>query len=285
MKKILALIWARNKEFYRDRTALIWSLVFPFIVLAGFRYGYAGNQDPLVRVRVTPAALASAPAIVALRETPGLELVATDDAAKARQLLEHYEADLLIGGEPSRLTYSYNPDSDRGKLGERLLSQANRQQVEPAGLESQPASGSRLRYSDWLLPGLLAMNIMFGAMFGVGYVIVRYRKNGVLKRLRATPLNAFQFLGAQVISRMLLLLLTSYLVLGGAVVLIGFHPRGSLIDLTLFLAVGASAMISLGMVVAARISSEEVADGVLNLMTWPMIFLSGIWFSLDGATK
>ena len=128
------------------------------------------------------------------------------------------------------------------------------------------------------------MNIMFGSMFGVGYVVVRYRKNGVLKRLRATPLSAFQFLSAQVISRMLLMLITSFMVLAGAMVLIGFRPQGSWLDLAVFLCVCSTSMISLGLVVAARIATEEVAEGILNLMTWPMIFLSGIWFSIEGAS-
>src|SRR5581483_7076371 len=129
-------------------------------------------------------------------------------------------------------------------------------------LEANTVTGRRIRYSDWLLPGLLAMNIMFGSMFGVGYVIVRYRKNGVLKRLKATPLSAFVFLAAQVTSRMLLMIVTSYMVLGGSMLLIGFRPAGSWLDLAIFLGVSATAMISLGLVVAARITSEEVADGV-----------------------
>jgi ABC-type multidrug transport system permease subunit len=178
-----------------------------------------------------------------------------------------------------------NHDSDKGKLAERLLLIANEKQSPPLALESRKVEGKRLRYSDWLLPGLLAMNIMFGSMFGVGYVIVRYRKNGVLKRMRATPLSAFQFLSAQVISRMFLMVVTSWMVLAGSMLLISFRPQGSWLDLSLFLCVCSAAMISLGLVVAARIATEEVADGILNLMTWPMIFLSGIWFSLDGASS
>jgi ABC-type multidrug transport system permease subunit len=129
------------------------------------------------------------------------------------------------------------------------------------------------------------MNIMFGSMFGVGYVIVRYRKNGVLKRMRATPLSAFQFLSAQVLSRMFLMVITSGMVLLGSMLLIGFKPQGSWLDLAIFLCVCSTAMISLGLLVAARIANEEVADGVLNLMTWPMIFLSGVWFSIEGASN
>jgi ABC transporter DrrB family efflux protein len=205
--------------------------------------------------------------------------------------LSRYEADLAVRAseDGTRITYAVNADSDKGKLAEKLLQQAVLLQPAPRPtLESQAITGRKVRYADWLLPGLLAMNIMFGSMFGVGYVIVRYRKNGVLKRLRATPLSAFQFLSAQVISRMLLMVVTSFVVVAGAMVVIGFRPASlatATVDLFLFLAVSSAALISVGLVVAAQISSEEVADGVLNLMTWPMIFLSGIWFSLDGASS
>jgi ABC-2 type transport system permease protein len=288
MKKILALISARNKEFYRDRASLLWTLLFPFIVLAGFRYGYSGRQDPLIRVAVFPPMAISQPAIQYLKKVPGVELQFIENEAAGLKKVEHYETDLFISTLPSthRMNYSFNNDSDKGKLSERLLLDAvEKQALGRPVLEHRKISGQRLRYADWLLPGLLAMNIMFGSMFGVGYVIVRYRKNGVLKRLRATPLNSLQFLTSQVISRMFLMVVTSYMVLGGSMVLIGFRPQGNWVDLFFFLCVSSAAMISLGLVVAARISSEEVAEGILNLMTWPMIFLSGVWFSIEGASR
>ena len=286
MKMLWALIVARNKEFYRDRSAMIWSLLFPFIVLMGFTYGYSGREEPLLRVSVLAGAESAAPALIQrLKDTPGLELLTGAEETAAMKKLQRYQTDLLVAAQTGLVTYSFNPDSSKGKLAERLIKDAVTDQAEPRPrLEARAVEGRHIRYSDWLLPGLLAMNIMFGSMFGVGYVIVRYRKNGVLKRLRATPLSAFQFLTAQVISRMLLMLLTASLVIGGSVLLIGFRPQGSWTDLLIFLAASSAAMISVGLVVAARISSEEVADGVLNLMTWPMIFLSGIWFSLDGAS-
>lgn len=287
MRQLLALIGARNKEFYRDRTALVWTFVFPFIVLAGFTYGYSGRQEPLLRVRVSPAAALSRPALADLAALPGVEVTATDDEQAALARLERYQVDLAVtaADDGRRLVYSLNPDADKGKLAERLLRDAAARQAPAPALEQRAVAGRRIRYADWLLPGLLAMNLMFGSMFGVGYVVVRYRKNGVLKRLRATPLSALQFLTAQVISRMLLMLVTSFMVIGGATVLIGFRPQGNLLHLAAFLCVSSGAMISLGLVVAARIATEEVAEGLLNLMTWPMIFLSGIWFSLEGASS
>ena len=288
MKKFFALIGARNKEFYRDRSALIWTLLFPFIVLAGFTYGYSGRQDPLLRVAVLHSNASSVPALVEFQKTPGMAFTTTSDEPAAMRKLERYESDLVLstGTSENSFTYSYNKDSDKGRLAERLLVDAFSRQPEPrAKLEVRAMTGTPIRYSDWLLPGLLAMNIMFGSMFGVGYVIVRYRKNGVLKRLRATPLSAFQFLVAQVFSRMMLMVVTSFMVVIGSMFLIGFRSHGSWFDLMIFLAVSSIAMISLGLMVAARLASEEVAEGVLNLMTWPMIFLSGIWFSLEGASQ
>ncbi len=80
---------------------------------------------------------------------------------------------------------------------------------------------------DWVIPGVLGMNLMFSALFGVGFVIVRYRKNGVLKRLRATPLTAFEFLSAQIASRLLMLLSVTTLVFIGTNLLVHFQMFGS----------------------------------------------------------
>ncbi len=289
MRKLLALIHARNLEFYRDRAAMGWTLLFPFIVLAGFAYGYSGKSEPILSIRVSGAGAEQSEVIRSVRDLPGMDYLAVADDESALKKLKRYETDLVIDVRDGGRTLAYAAtDSEKGKLAERLLIQATERTREPRPvLEARTIEGKKVRYADWLLPGLLAMNIMFGSMFGVGYVIVRYRKNGVLKRLRATPLSAFQFLFAQVVSRMLLMVVTAYLVIGGAMLIIGFRPASAAtaaLDLLLFLAVSSAAMISVGLIVASRISNEEVADGVLNMMTWPMIFLSGIWFSLDGAS-
>ena len=146
----------------------------------------------------------------------------------------------------------------------------------------QAVTGREIRYVDWLIPGLLSMNMMFSALFGVGYVIVRYRKNGVLRRLRATPVTAFEFLAAQVVSRLWLILGITAIVYVGSDLVVGFSMFGSYLDLLILFTLGSVTMISLALLVAARVSSEELAGGLLNMITWPMMFLSGVWFSLEG---
>jgi ABC-type multidrug transport system permease subunit len=179
------------------------------------------------------------------------------------------------------LQYWVNDSNPKGYLLERLLLAVE----STSSVQRQTVSGREIRYVDWLISGLLGMNMMFSALFGVGYVIVRYRKNGVLRRFKVTPLGAFEFLSAQVVSRLWLILITSTMVFAGTNAVIHFHMEGSYFDLFLVLLLGSLCMISLGMVVASRIKSEELASGILNLLTWPMMFLSGVWFSLDGAPR
>jgi ABC-type multidrug transport system permease subunit len=124
---------------------------------------------------------------------------------------------------------------------------------------------------------------MFSALFGVGFVIVRYRKNGMLKRLKATPITAFEYLSAQIASRMILIMVVTAFVFYGTHFFVDFVMNGSHLSLFLVFALGALSMISLGLIIAARITSEETAGGLLNLFSWPMMFFSGVWFSLEGA--
>jgi ABC-type multidrug transport system permease subunit len=127
------------------------------------------------------------------------------------------------------------------------------------------------------------MNMMFSCLFGVGYVVVRYRKNGFLKRLQATPLTAFEFISAQVASRMLLILTITSFIYAGTHLLLDTRMDGSYFTLFLIAVVGAISLISLGLLISARVTSEELAGGLLNLINWPMMMLSGVWFSLEGA--
>jgi ABC-type multidrug transport system permease subunit len=173
--------------------------------------------------------------------------------------------------------YWVNTDSPKGYITEKLLL------ASAAGAQRQPVTGAAVRYVDYLFPGILGMNMMFSCLFGVGYVVLRYRKSGFLKRLHATPLTAFEFLTAQVLSRLSLILFVTGVLYVGIGTIIHFHSAGNLLLLVLVAVLGALSMVALGLTIAARFSSEEVVGGLLNLFTWPMMLLSGIWFSLEGS--
>jgi len=114
-------------------------------------------------------------------------------------------------------------------------------------------------------------------------VIVRYRDSGVLKRFMATPVTALQFLGAQAASRLLLSISTLVVVFAGSHWLLRFPVEGSSLLLLLVATLGALSMVALSLVCASRINSLELMNGLLNLLSWPMMLLSGLWFSLDAA--
>jgi ABC-type multidrug transport system permease subunit len=106
-----------------------------------------------------------------------------------------------------------------------------------------------------------------------------------LKRLHATPLSAFEFLSAQVLSRLSLTVVVTSMLYAGIAWIIHFQNAGSVWLLAALLVLGSLSMIALGLTIAARFSSEELVGGLLNLLTWPMMLLSGIWFSLDGSPQ
>jgi ABC-type multidrug transport system permease subunit len=277
-RRFRAVFVARNKEFVRDRGAMGWNLLFPFLVVFGLSFAFSGQGQDVFKVGV----LGQTPALpAAFARTKYLEFVPYADRDVAMSRLRHHELDLLV--EPGTpLRYWLNETSPKGYLVEKVMLGSVRGGPAPV---RGTVTGRAIRYVDWLIAGLLGMNMMFSALFGVGYAIVRYRKNGVLKRLKATPLSAFEFLAAQVVSRMVLVMAVFAVVYHGADFFLHFVRRGSLLDLYLIFTLGAACLVSLGLLIAARVSSEELAGGLLNLISWPMMFLSGVWFSLAGAPR
>jgi ABC-type multidrug transport system permease subunit len=193
--------------------------------------------------------------------------------------VERHQLDLLIEvGPPTR--YWINPTAAKGYFVEFALLQSA--STATSTIVKEQVAGKPVRYADWILPGILGMNMMFSCLFGVGYVIVRYRKNGFLKRLRATPLTSLEFITAQIASRMVLIMVITTVVYTGTHLLLDTRMEGSYVTLFVVGLVGAISLISLGLVVSARVTSEELAGGLLNLINWPMMMLSGVWFSLEG---
>ncbi len=276
---------ARNWEFLRDKANLGWSFAFPFLMLIGFYFifGNANNQAAVKVGIFGPQSTVYQQRVAAL---PQVEAVLQSDLESARDKIAHHKLDLLLDTNQNPPEYWVSETSPKGYLAERLaidvLSQGERPPV-AAHYTRQTLTGTEIPYVEWFFPGLLGMNIMFMAVWGVGYVVVRYRKNGVLKRLATTPLTAFEFLSAQLASRLFLILMSCVILFGGSILMFGFEVRGSWLAVILLTSLGSSALIAMGTLVAARTESEELAGGLLNLMTWPMMLLSEVWFSLEGA--
>ena len=275
LQRVLAVVGSRNREFYRDKAGLGWNLLMPVLMLIGFAFIFNAPQPEQYRVGVLQDGTTSFPFL----DTKHIDFIQQRDEETALDKVRYHRLDLLLDlrGRPA---YWVNELSANGYIVERLLWQSLADQQAP--IIRQPLQGREIRYVDWVLPGVLAMNVMFSSLWGVGWVIVRYRKNGVLRRLRATPLTAGEFLFAQVLSRLLVVVSMTLLVFAGTHLLLDFPMRGSYLALIVLFLVGTIALISMGLAVAARVRSEELANGLLDLIAFPMMILSGVWFSMEG---
>lgn len=264
----------------RDRSSLSWNIILPVMLMFGLSFIFSGGD----RAQYTVGVLQDGATINAEEhpffETRYIDFVAVQDEDEAFRKVARHQLDLLVDLKPPG-RYWVNPDSPTGYYAELALLHADKN----GEISKQQIEGEPIRYVDWVLPGILGMNMMFSCLFGVGYVVVRYRKNGFLKRLRATPLRSVEFIIAQVASRLLLILTITTFVYVGTRFFLDIRMEGSNGTLFLVAAAGAISLISLGLLVAARVTSEELAGGLLNLATWPMMLLSGVWFSLESASE
>jgi ABC transporter DrrB family efflux protein len=276
IKRLLAVWHARNLEFLRDRPTLLFTVLLPVGIVIGMGFIFGGPPRPLFKVGLLGTGTVAA-ANPFLHERY-VQFVPIRDQASGLDEVTHQRIDLLL--DPAGDTrYWVNTDSPKGYILEKLLIAAD------AHARREPVTGQAIAYVDWLFPGILAMNMMFSCLFGVGYVVLRYRKSGFLKRLHATPLSAFEFLTAQVLSRLSLIIFVTVLLYVGIGTIIHFHSAGSIGLLLLLAVIGSLSMIALGLTISARFASEEVVGGLLNLLTWPMMLLSGIWFSIEGSPR
>jgi ABC-type multidrug transport system permease subunit len=280
LRRLLAVWHARNLEFLRDRSTLVFNFLFPLALVVAFAVIFGGQPRPLFKVDViAPPGVALAASLHPFLGTRYVDFVPIEPEALEATVrkVERHQVDLLLDLRAAP-RYWVNQDSPKGYLAEKLLLES------AAGRATrEPVSGAAVRYVDWLLPGILGMNMMFSCLFGVGYVVVRYRKSGFLRRLSATPVTALEFGAAQVLSRLLLTVCVTSLLYAALAAFVPFRNEGSVLLLLVIAVLGALAMISFGFMMAARFASEELANGAINLASWPMMLLSGVWFSLEGA--
>lgn len=287
LQRIWAMFSARNKEFFRDRAAFGWNFAFPFLIIIGFGIIFRGDTLSRFKVGVFPengasVTLSQTTIPLSFQNSSAVSFVPVATLEEGLKKIHYHKIDLLVDGSSSKNRYWINDSSPKSHITEQLY-KAALQPDSSAALDRHVINGERVRYIDWLFPGIMAMNMMFSALWGVGYVVVRYRKNGALKRLKATPLTAFEYLSAQMISRIFLLMFTFTVVWIGADLIFDLKIQGSLLLFFFIFFLGGLSLCSIGLVLAARGTSEEFTSGALNFISWPMMFLSEVWFSLEGA--
>ena len=277
-RQFAAMFKARSMEFVRDRGTFLWNLFFPVFIVFGLAFAFSGGEDKVFKVGVV-GTIDPSVRLVSMEQAQAIPYANAEDALRK---LERHQLDFVL--DFGAREFATNEESSKSRLARELftaqqVAAATASAAADASADTAPAGGGA--FTERTVTGRPTM--MFSSLFGVGYVIVRYRKNGVLKRLKATPVHALNFVSAQAASRLVIVLLTSVFVYAGTDLILRFVMRGSYLNLLLLTAVGILCMISLGLVFASRMRSEELAGGMLNLVTFPMIALSGVFFSLEGS--
>jgi len=285
LRAFLALCLARLRESYREPEVLFWAFVFPVLLSAALAVAFRDRPPEPSRAVVLrgPGAERLLPA---LQGAP-LVLVEEAGAEEAARALRMGRADVVVSaplhpGAP--VEYRLDPSRPeagiaRARVDDALQRAAGRE--DPMPFRELAASEPGGRYVDFLVPGLIGMNLMSAGMWGVGYALVDMRIKKLLKRLLATPMRAADFLAALMATRVLSTVFEVGAVLGFAWLALGVPVRGSVASVMAVALLGAVCFAGLGIAVACRAQKIETVSGLMNLVMMPMFVGSGVFFSVE----
>jgi ABC-2 type transport system permease protein len=285
LRAFLALCLARLRETYREPEVLFWAFVFPVVLSAALAVAFRDRPPEPSRAVVLRGAGASR-VLPALRGAR-LLLVEEAEAEEAARALRMGRADVVVLApvDPADpVEYRLDPSRPeagiaRTRVDDALQRAAGRK--DPVSFHEVAQSEPGGRYVDFLVPGLIGMNLMSAGMWGVGYALVDMRIKKLLKRLLATPMRATDFMAAQMAVRVLSTLVEVSTLLGFAWLALGVPVRGSVVSVMAVSLLGALAFAGLGIAVACRAQRIETVSGLVNLVMMPMFVGSGVFFSVE----
>jgi ABC-type multidrug transport system permease subunit len=273
---LFQLTLTRFRLFLREPEAIFWIFIFPILLAVGLGIAFRNRPADVLQVGATTPELTQA-----LAADHGLS-AETYGEADGTHALAIGRILLLAVKTTGGVSYQYddtNPDARTARL---LVDRAVQK---AAGRQDAVASSNQLihetgaRYIDFVVPGLLGMNLMGSAIWGLGFAIVEARQKKLLKRLVASPMPRWQYLASYLLSRLVMLVIEVVAFLGFARLVFGVPFRGSLLQLSFLCVLTSLAFSALGLLVASRAKTMEAASGLMNLVMLPMWILSGVFFS------
>jgi ABC-type multidrug transport system permease subunit len=274
------------KELFREPEVVFWIFLFP--ILLAFGLGIAFRNRPTETVNVVFAQQeGSARLQQLLRAAPdgqkfNIQVQPPEQAANSFRLGK-VDLEILPDGKGGA-EYVYDPSRPESLLARNVVDDALQTS---AGRKPSLTSSSRVnsepgsRYIDFLIPGLLGMNLMGSGMWGIGFAIVDMRQRKLLKRFVATPMRRSDFLLALASSRLILMILELFIVLGFGVLMFHMRVMGSWPAILFVSCLGAMTFAGLGLLTASRAEKIETASGIMNVIMMPMWVFSGIFFSYE----
>ena len=276
---LVELTLARFREFLREPEAVFWVFAFPVIMTCALGIAFRSRGDEPVIVGVVEQA--GAGAIAASLESAGgftVRRIAPEDLDRA--VRDGRAPVVVVPGSPPAYRYdSARAESQVARLAvDRALQRAAGRSDAFTPVE-EPVAIVGSRYIDWLVPGLLGMNIMGTGLWGVGFSIVQARTKKLLKRLVATPMSKAHYLLSHIFSRFLFLTLEVIVIVGFAWIFFGVAVHGALWSLALVAVLGGLSFGGLGLLLASRARTIEAVSGLMNFVMLPMWVLSGVFFA------
>jgi ABC-2 type transport system permease protein len=280
------LLWVRLLELKREPEVVFWVFVFPLLLAAGL--GIAFRNKPADVTSVVVIEGEGAQKILSMlqasnkRSSIRANVLDRDSALKGFHFGKY---DLAIESNPDGgYTYYYDPARpesvlSRAEIDAALQTAAGRKDAVATSTQSSSEPGSR--YIDFLIPGLLGMNLMNSGMWGVGFALVEMRQRKLLKRFVATPMRRGDFLLALTSSRLVLMVVEVGLLLSFGVLVFHMRVRGSILSVMLLGSIGAISFGGVGLLTACRAQKIETVSGLINLVMMPMWIFSGVFFSYD----
>jgi ABC-type multidrug transport system permease subunit len=273
---LFQLTSTRFRLFLREPEAIFWVFIFPILLAVGLGIAFRNRAPDVLPVGATTPQLTQA-----LAADKGLS-AATMDEAEGTHALAIGTINLLAIQAPNGVTYKYDPTNPDGRsarlLAERAVqTAAGRKDAVPTQNDFIHETGAR--YIDFVIPGLLGMNLMGSAIWGMGFSIVESRQKKLLKRLVASPMPRWQYMASFILSRLAMLVIEVVVFVGFARLVFGVPLRGSLLDLGIICLITSLAFSALGLLIASRARTMEAASGLMNVVMLPMWILSGVFFS------
>jgi len=273
----LTLAWMRG--FSREPEALFWVFGFPIVLAFALGIAFKNRGPGELRIGVLRGGADSAIARV-LDATPELATAVLDSAPARNQLRTGRIALLVVPGNP--VVYRYDSTRTESRLARLEVDDALQRaagRADAAVVRDDRSTEPGSRYIDFLIPGLLGMNLMGSGLWGVGFSVVQARTKGLLKRFLATPMRKSEYLFSYMLSRLLFLVLEVGALVGFGwwVFHVGVH--GTMAALGVCTLVGAFSFAGIGLLVASRAKTVEAVSGLMNLVMLPMWIVSGTFFS------
>jgi len=276
LSSLYQLTVTRFKLTLREPEAIFWIFVFPILLALGLGIAFRNRPADVLPVGATTPQL-----VQALAADKGLRATEMDEAAGTRALATGNIL-LLAVANGSSIVYRYddtNPDARIARLIADRDLQVAAGRRDAFEVRNQLMHETASRYIDFVVPGLLGMNLMGSAMWGLGFAIVDARAKKLLKRMVASPMPRWQYLSAFLLSRLVLLAIEVVVFLGFARVVFGVPFRGPLWQLALVCVLTSLVFSALGLLVASRARTMEAVSGLMNLVMLPIWILSGVFFS------